>query len=773
MPQARNLPGRAGAGGVSARSRRVALCVLYLLLNLLAGCAKSPEAKAGKFMEQGRRHFAEKDYSRALIDFRNAAQAKPKDAEPYYQMALVHLAMNNVQAAVNALLWASQLDAKHAPAQLKLAELMSMNRSVDVVRDAQKKAEEILTFSPGNPDALYTLAVTELRLNNDAATATKHLEEALARIPRHLKATLMLAAVKLRQQDRAGAGQVLEKALREAPNSAEHALAAGQFYLVLRKTEQAEREFRRALQLDGNNGPALAALGSLLLQTGRKDEAGQFFKRCSQLKDKSFHAVYSLFLLQTNQTEAAIAEMQRLYRADPEDREARNRLVATYLRLGQREAAEKILTEALARNAKDVDALLQRGELLVRAGRSNDAQKDVNQALQFRPDSAQAHLLLSRIYAVRGQTSHQRQELTEALNLDPNLLPARVELAHAMTQNNSARAALELLDKAPEEQQQNIDLIAERNTALLILSQYAELRKVLDRNLAASRHPVLLMQDGLLRFSQKDFPGARRAWQEVLGQNPQEWRAVEAIALSHFAENKPAEAAATVREYAAGQPRSAAAQHLLGVWLIRVKDLEGARAAFQSARSLDPGLAMATISLAELDMAEQKLDSARDTLTAALRKDPRSFAALVDLAQVEFAAGRVPETIGYYERALQEAPDHVPAMNNLAYVLADTGKDLDKALQLAQRAKELAPDDPAVNDTIGWVYYHKGMYPAALEYLRKAETDSSPVRKCHLAMVYIKLGERQKAAAMLQAALKQDPSFPEARKAMQLLSQLP
>jgi Tfp pilus assembly protein PilF len=65
------------------------------------------------------------------------------------------------------------------------------------------------------------------------------------------------------------------------------------------------------------------------------------------------------------------------------------------------------------------------------------------------------------------------------------------------------------------------------------------------------------------------------------------------------------------------------------------------------------------------------------------------------------------------------------------------------------------------------------MYPAALEYLRKAETDSSPVRKCHLAMVYIKLGERQKAAAMLQAALKQDPSFPEARKAMQLLSQLP
>jgi tetratricopeptide (TPR) repeat protein len=745
---------------------------LFLLLTLLAGCAKSPEARAEKFMEQGRRHFAERDYSRALIDFRNAAQVKPKDAEPYYQMALVHLAMNNAQGAVNALLWAAQLDAKHAPTQLKLAELMSMNRSVDVVRDAQKKAEEILTSSPGNPDALYTLAVTELRLNNDSASATKYLEEALARVPQHLKATLMLAAVKLRQQDPAGAEQVLEKAVREAPKSAEHALAAGQFYLVLRKPEQAEREFRRALELDGKSGPALVALGSFLLRSGRKDEAGQLFKRCSQLNDKSFHAVYSLFLLQTNQTEAAIAEMQRLYKADPEDREARNRLVATYLRLGQRDTAEKILTEALAKNAKDVDALLQRGELLVRAGRTNDAQKDVNQALQFRPDSAQGHLLLSRIYAARGQASLQRQELTEALNLDPNLLPARVELAHAMTVNNSARTALELLDKAPEEQQRSIELIAERNTALLILSRYAEVRKLLDQNLAASRNPILLMQDGLLRFNQKDFAGARAAWREVLGQNPQEWRAVEAIALSHLAENKPAEAVATVREHAASLPKSAIAQHLLGVWLTRVKDLEGARAAFQSARSLDPDLAMATISLAELDMSEQKLDSARETLTAALKKDPRGFAALVDLAQVEFAAGRVPEAIGYYERALQEAPDHVPAMNNLAYILADTGADLDRALKLAQKAKELAPDDPAVNDTIGWTYYHKGMYPAALEYLRKAETDSSPVRKCHLAMVYIKLGDKQKAAATLQPVLKQHPSLPEAQKAMQLLSQL-
>ena len=129
------------------------------------------------------------------------------------------------------------------------------------------------------------------------------------------------------------------------------------------------------------------------------------------------------------------------------------------------------------------------------------------------------------------------------------------------------------------------------------------------------------------------------------------------------------------------------------------------------------------------------------------------------------------EAIGYYEKAMQEDSSNVEVLNNLAYLLADTGKDPDRALTLAQKVKELAPRNPAVDDTIGWAYYNKGLFQASLDYLGKAAIGGTPRRKCHLAMAYIKLGDRQRALTTLQAILKEDPSLPEAQQALRLLAQ--
>ena len=47
------------------------------------------------------------------------------------------------------------------------------------------------------------------------------------------------------------------------------------------------------------------------------------------------------------------------------------------------------------------------------------------------------------------------------------------------------------------------------------------------------------------------------------------------------------------------------------------------------------------------------------------------------------------------------------ALNGLAYLLAET-RQPDEAIKYAQKAKELAPDSPAVDDTLGWTYFQKG-----------------------------------------------------------------
>ena len=59
-----------------------------------------------------------------------------------------------------------------------------------------------------------------------------------------------------------------------------------------------------------------------------------------------------------------------------------------------------------------------------------------------------------------------------------------------------------------------------------------------------------------------------------------------------------------------------------------------------------------------------------------------------------------------YERILTIDPDHVQALNNLAYVYHAAADE--RSLALAERAFELAPEDPTVADTYGWILTERG-----------------------------------------------------------------
>lgn len=691
----------------------------------------------------------------------------PKDAEPHYQLGVAELNLGQNQAAVNEFRRAAELDPKHVGAQLKLAQLMGANRNPDIVREAEKKAEAILAIDPGNPDALQALAAAELRLGDNPGDALANLQEALEKDPRHLSSAMTLAMEKLRKNDVAGAEKVMLASAAAAPSSPEHAVVLARFYLLIHKPQEAERQFRRALGLDPANGPALAALANLLYQTGRLDEAGQLYERASRLPGPQYHSLHAMFLMETGKNDAALAEFERIYKADRTDRDARGRLISAYLKSHRIADAEKILGEAIKGNSEDAEARLQRGDLLLASGKYREAETDLTAALRFQADKPAAHLAMSKLHQVRGETDQQIQELTEALRLDPGMLSARLSLAQALTLKHSPKLALEVLDQAPERDRKDPGLIAVRNNVLFALGDYAAMRKSIDQGLAISRSPLILLQDGLLRLKLKDYQGSRASLQEALRQQPQDWNAVEALALGYLAEKRTADATRVVKQYTSAAPNSAGAQEFLGLFLARTGDLGGARAAFQAEKSLAPEDSKGDLNLAMLDFNEKKFDSARNTLTNLLKQQPHNLPATLQMAQLENQTGRPMEAIAYYEKAIQENSNNPPALNNLAFLLADTGKDPDRALTLAQQAKQLLPESPTVDDTIGWAYYKKGLFRPALDHLKRAS--NSPQRLYHLAMTYYQLGDRRQAYATLEAAVKADPSLTEAKEAKALL----
>ena len=52
---------------------------------------------------------------------------------------------------------------------------------------------------------------------------------------------------------------------------------------------------------------------------------------------------------------------------------------------------------------------------------------------------------------------------------------------------------------------------------------------------------------------------------------------------------------------------------------------------------------------------------------------------------------------------------------------AEEGLDLDAALTMAQRARQLAPNATAMADTVGWIYIKKNLPDSAIAVVRRSD----------------------------------------------------
>ena len=750
--------------------RRGVIITLLLAALIFTGCTRSPEAKSAKYMQAGKNLLQKNDAARAILEFRNAARATPKNAEVYYQLGLAYLAAGDLRNGVGTLNKALELNPKHTMARLRMAQLMTNASDPRFVKDAQQRLESLLQDDPDNAYALHALALTELKLG-EPEDAMQHLQRAIVAAPQVLILAVTLAQAKLQRKDFKGAEDVLKTACQSSPKSADCVVFLGRLYLSQNRTTEAEQQFQRALAMYSNQAAALYDLAALQNQTGRKQDAERTFKRLSSLPDKTSKPVYAIFLFQEGRRDEALREFEKLAKEDPEDRLARTRLVTAYRAVNRPADAEKILEKALKRNPKDLDALLQRGEMLLETGKYGPAEADLNAVLRLQPDSAEVYYVLAKLHQARGEDLRYRQDLSKALGLNRYLLPVRLELVQALIAGNGAGAAQELLNNTPEFQKQLTPVLVQRNWALWALGDLPEMRKGIDVGLSRERSPDLLLQDGLWKLRAGNPSGARAALEEALKINPADLRALGALKQTYAGPNQ-ALALQKVKDYASRQPRSAPVQEFLGVLLMASGDRSDARAALTAAKSADPQFRRADLSLVQLDALEGKWGDAAVRLNAVLAADPGNSTARLWLGNVEAIQGNQNAALENFRKAVEASPENGDALNNLAYLLAEYRKQPNEALKYAEKAQALNPEDPGVADTLGWVYYQKGLYSVAVKYLeRAASQQGNVVWKYHLAMAYAKAGDRKRGRTALEAALKRDPNVLEAKIAAQVVGE--
>jgi len=125
-------------------------------------------------------------------------------------------------------------------------------------------------------------------------------------------------------------------------------------------------------------------------------------------------------------------------------------------------------------------------------------------------------------------------------------------------------------------------------------------------------------------------------------------------------------------------------------------------------------------------------------------------------------------------KIIQLNPNNPVAYNSLGYTLADRTDRYQEAYALILRAFELAPNDPAIIDSLGWVQYRLGMYEEARDNLDKAyELFPDHEVAAHLGEVLWVMGEKSQARSVWRKALESQPDSEHIRSTMERLTSAP
>ena len=199
------------------------------------------------------------------------------------------------------------------------------------------------------------------------------------------------------------------------------------------------------------------------------------------------------------------------------------------------------------------------------------------------------------------------------------------------------------------------------------------------------------------------------------------------------------------------------------------KDLELAERTYRAAlKRFDlPALALGAHAVLE---AAGKRSEARSLAEDWLKRHPQDTTLLAYLGERDIAARRYESAAARFQSALERLPDNAPLLNNLAWVSHELKRP--KALEYAERAHELAPDSPAVMDTLGTILADGGQLERGLELLGRAAQLAPEAHRIRLNFARALLKAERKPAARkeLENLARLDPRLPAQREAVKLLA---
>lgn len=760
----------------------VFLCVLAALC--LAACGRT----ANQYIQRGNELYDAGHYEDATLNYRNAIQKRPTSGEAYYRMGLALLKQNKPVDAYQALSHAVGLDSKNMDAKIQLGGLAlefyerSPAHQAEFYNEAAKLADQLL--APGGNRVAGLRLKAALALNDKhPETAIQMLREAQQLEPNNPETAAELAAALLRNNQADEAEKTARLCVQQHPNFD----GAYRILLALYASQQNWDQVETLLKLWSTNNPResgpilrLAAFyytrkrpedGEKTLATLQNDR--QRFPQADLLAG-DFHAI-------VGEREKALADFERGESEDKTREQVyQERVANTLLALGRRDEAVKAADVILKTDANNVFARalkLQALEDIGGAQNLNAAAVLARGLARDVPRNANVQLLAGHALLKAGDLTGAASSLESAVRLNPRSLSAELDLAR-----------VELLRKNYP------GVLAHANAALAIHPGDGQARLFHVMGLAGTQAfgaaqseaeqlahdtkdaPQVEMQLGIIALGQKNYAKAEQLFRKLYKEGagaPGDVQPLVGLVNTYEAEHMPDKALALMQqetEHATGSGRKEA---LLVATAEAAGKNDVALAELQKMAAQNPSSADVQARIGSLQQSRGNFPDALQAYERARQLAPGAKGVDALVANVEDQMGQTTAAIADYRKALQKSPQDAVVLNNLAFLLADSGRDPNQALQLVNTALRKDPNLPQLHDTLAWVQLKRHNAAEALPILQ-ALTEKYPGNntfRYHYAAALMAGGDRAGAKIQAETALANKPPSDLAAELRNLLAQ--
>lgn len=745
--------------------RRVAKLthVFWVLLTVVivsvpsAGCTRDPQKLRDRYLASGDGYREQNRLPEAIIEYRNAVRQDQRSVEARLRLAEALTEAGDLSGARGEYVRVADLQPDNAEAQVDAGAFLLLAGDFP---DAKDRVDRALRLNPHHVRGHVLLSGVLAGLK-DFGGAVAALDQAIKLEPARGTTYATLGTVQMQRGQMEEAETALRRAVELEPASVPVRLALARFYWVNGRLTEAEKTFREAVDIDPSKTTGNQAIAAFYIATQRMGEAEPHLRAVVDATGAAeARVLLADYYAASNQEEKAVTVLNSLAGDKGTFAPAAIRLAALDHRAGRGSDAQRRLSEVLEREPANTSALLMSADLRLREGRVDEALDQTNAAIKTDARDPRAHIMLARVHAQRQDTQNAIAALMEALRLQPANALVQRELGRLYLVSGNIESAVRFSQEAVQADPSNVEgrltlvraLIAERSFD----RAGDELRKL---ESAPKQLTAVLVQRSILNALTNKPREARRGFERTLVLEPGNVEAFNGLTMLDLASRNFRSATARADKWVSNHPNDtmgllAAARAYAGA-----REWSAAERGLRRVLEMDPSNQSAYSGLGQIYVVQRRLDEARAEFDALASKARRPAAALTMAGTILQMQERTGEARQRYQRALEADAGAAVAANNLAWIHAESGENLDTALQLAQTAMSAMPDAPEVMDTLGWVYYKKGLHQLAIPLFARC-VDKDPAKAIyhyHLGAAYVKSGDSTRGRASLERALAAGP----------------